>query len=1329
MEKITLRIAVLNALCIAGLGTLPGLALAADSNPALKALFDQAAYWHDKAHDELAKDALQKILMVDANNPEALYLMSLYSMQGGDKAEAAQWRQKLSETSPQDPRLQDLESAKMIQAMPPGQLASARQLASQGNTARALQSYQALFNGTEPPDSLAVEYYLTMAGDKASLPQAIQGLQQRVAEHPNDNASRLALGKVLTYQDSSRRDGISLLGTMADKNTEADRSLRQALLWLNPQPTDAPLYQAYQQRHPNDTAVMAYFQKNVGGAAKGQGFTALNSGDIADARNKFESVLATNPQDADALAGLGYIAERGGDFAAAQDYLNRAAALGGPNSAQWRTQAQEANFYAELAKAKSAATSGNLDSALALSAPLAQAGGDKAVAVNLFRADVLRRKGDLAGSEQLYRSIVNQDSQNNDAKTGLYYVLRQQNKNQDAEQVLATIPANLRPRAQPAGVNVDPLRREAALAMQNNDPQRAINLLQQAIDKQPTNIWARLDMARILEKQGNNAQAQALMAPATQRGAPAGDLYAAALFASESKNWGTTRELLSHIPANSQTSEMRALATRANFNQQMAVAENYIQRGDSAAAANTLQALAQNPPDSPADVGNLAKNLQAVGDTPTAVRLVRQNMQQGVKGNAGDYAAQLSVLNQAGLASEADAWLRNPAIQASSSAVQISQLRTGSVINEADQLRNQGQYAAAYDKLIVALQSDPQNRDLMLAMARLYQSGKMNAEAGKVYDYLMTRDTPTQDAREGAINIALAQGDVARARQLMGGFTGPRTPQRLLLAARVAEAEGDHDQALALLRSAKGRLIGLDGTDGVGTPTIAGLQLSDNPFINQTTAARRPATQSVYGAVMPWQQNDSTLASSSALSGGRVAAPVSQQAATLKQVDEMLDELQDKTATWVQGDLSIRGRDGESGLSQLTEAKAPLTFSTVPFETSRLSLSVTPVSLSAGSSSNSGNTRFGQGALQQGTAVQNTVNTALTDLLNSGAISATDFANAKSMTLAKLQSEALRLYTVGECGSSTNANNADCQSASTIIGTNKDDYTADSSGSQNASGVEVNLGLAGDHYKADIGTTPLGQDLSSLVGGVQWSPQIGSYTTLTLTGERRPITDSLLSYVGTTDKYSGNKWGAVTKNGGSINLAYDNGDAGFYTGVGYYSYLGDNVASNKGLNSSSGVYVRPFRYDDRELKTGINVTYMDFSKNLSYFSYGQGGYFSPQNYVSVSLPVEYTQKYDDWDLKLSAAVGYQSYTQDETPYFPGNSGLQSQLEDLVKNGYATDSSYAAKSESGIGYNFGAQGTYKINRNMLVGGRLGYDTFGDYSESTAGVYFRYLLDGK
>jgi hypothetical protein len=277
--------------------------------------------------------------------------------------------------------------------------------------------------------------------------------------------------------------------------------------------------------------------------------------------------------------------------------------------------------------------------------------------------------------------------------------------------------------------------------------------------------------------------------------------------------------------------------------------------------------------------------------------------------------------------------------------------------------------------------------------------------------------------------------------------------------------------------------------------------------------------------------------------------------------------------------------------------------------------------------------------------------------------------------------------------------------------------------------VELNLALQGDSYKVDLGSTPLGQDLNTLVGGVQWSPKLTDFLTLILTGERRAITDSLLSYVGAEDKSSGKRWGNVTKNGGNALLSYDNGDAGLFVGAGAYSYVGNNVASNNNLQANAGVYVRPFYADDRELKVGMSLSWMNFSKNLSYFSYGQGGYFSPQDYASISFPVDFSRTFDDLKVNIGGAVGYQSYSQDKSAYFPGDAGRQAQLEQLAANGNVKSAFYEGNSKNGVGYNLHAGADYKIDKDVTIGGQLGYDTFGDYNESTAQLYFRYLFGEK
>lgn len=369
-----------STLCLSGALTLGafGGAHAAGNDAALQALFAQANYWHEKSHDELAMESLQKVLSVDANNAQALYLMALWAQQGGNLQAAAQWRARLEKAAPDSPGLQDLDSAKKMAQVPQGQLTLARQQARSGNVPAALATWRSMFNGNVPPSGLAAEYYMTMASDKALYPQALSELRQYVAQHPQENAPRVALGKVLTWREETRREGIAMLEPMASGSKEADSGLRQALLWLGPQPGDEPFYDTWMQRHPQDTEVQNYFRERRSGQARGQGYSDLNSGNTAAAKQQFEQVLQSNPQDADALAGMGYIAQRSGDFQAASQYLSRAADLGGDGSETRRQQAADALFYGQLAQAQQAYKQGNISQALALSAPLAQRAGRRA---------------------------------------------------------------------------------------------------------------------------------------------------------------------------------------------------------------------------------------------------------------------------------------------------------------------------------------------------------------------------------------------------------------------------------------------------------------------------------------------------------------------------------------------------------------------------------------------------------------------------------------------------------------------------------------------------------------------------------------------------------------------------------------------------------------------------------------------------------------------------------------------------------------------------------------------------------------------------------------
>lgn len=96
MKKITITSAIL----ISGMMGFSAAAQTSQNDAALKALFDQANYWHEKAHNDRASESLNKVLMVDPNNTQALYLMSLWAQQNGNLQEASQWRARLTKQIP-----------------------------------------------------------------------------------------------------------------------------------------------------------------------------------------------------------------------------------------------------------------------------------------------------------------------------------------------------------------------------------------------------------------------------------------------------------------------------------------------------------------------------------------------------------------------------------------------------------------------------------------------------------------------------------------------------------------------------------------------------------------------------------------------------------------------------------------------------------------------------------------------------------------------------------------------------------------------------------------------------------------------------------------------------------------------------------------------------------------------------------------------------------------------------------------------------------------------------------------------------------------------------
>lgn len=91
-------------------------------------------------------------------------------------------------------------------------------------------------------------------------------------------------------------------------------------------------------------------------------------------------------------------------------------------------------------------------------------------------------------------------------------------------------------------------------------------------------------------------------------------------------------------------------------------------------------------------------------------------------------------------------------------------------------------------------------------------------------------------------------------------------------------------------------------------------------------------------------------------------------------------------------------------------------------------------------------------------------------------------------------------------------------------GTTGPDFSGCEDRSQSANGTMMAAGWKNETWNVDIGRTPDTFKVPNWLGGVAYSSKIGSVG-WTLTGSRRPLSNSILSYSGATDPNTGVTWG------------------------------------------------------------------------------------------------------------------------------------------------------------------------------------------------------------
>lgn len=273
-----------------------------------------------------------------------------------------------------------------------------------------------------------------------------------------------------------------------------------------------------------------------------------------------------------------------------------------------------------------------------------------------------------------------------------------------------------------------------------------------------------------------------------------------------------------------------------------------------------------------------------------------------------------------------------------------------------------------------------------------------------------------------------------------------------------------------------------------------------------------------------------------------------------------------------------------------------------------------------------------------------------------------------------------------------------------------------------ASGFNVGAGFQGDRYQWDVGLIGVNMPVTNVVGGLSWDAATTPKAQWRMSLGRRPITGSLLSYAGAKDPATGKTWGGVVHNFAALRVSNAQGvwdkSANLSLGV----ITGKNVASNTRtqLRLSTGRDV--WRSDKHRVYAGAALQWQTHSKDLSEYSWGHGGYYSPKSSTTFSIPVEWTGRAQAWTWRLQASVSLSNTASSRADLYLRATEFPQAIPAAQQRGF-----YRSNGGSGTGWAFKAAVERQLSRNLAVGAQLGIDRSEDYAPNQLQVYVRYALD--
>jgi len=274
---------------------------------------------------------------------------------------------------------------------------------------------------------------------------------------------------------------------------------------------------------------------------------------------------------------------------------------------------------------------------------------------------------------------------------------------------------------------------------------------------------------------------------------------------------------------------------------------------------------------------------------------------------------------------------------------------------------------------------------------------------------------------------------------------------------------------------------------------------------------------------------------------------------------------------------------------------------------------------------------------------------------------------------------------------------------------------------QSAAGAAGEFQLQTANFGARIGTTPRGFLVQNYTGGLSIHPPSAHFS---LDFSRDPILDTQLSFAGLRDEGSvtatslGNIWGGVIANSGEVQIHFGDALSGWYVQGGGQYLTGVHVANNQRIDGDGGAYWTVWHSPEYgSLVAGMNFFGMHYERNLRYFTYGQGGYFSPGAYLLAAVPLTFNGHYGaKFHYRAVGSLGMQAFQEDSAPYFP---------VDPVYQAAQGNPTYPERTSVGGNYDLETEGSYSIGDHWYVGAYTNFNNSRDYASDTVGFFVRFL----